>query len=185
MNIHGHNQRFNQSRKLLFGISREENLRKYIDSPKEFSKGLVKCRILYSDQIEDVQYIHYSVKPVRSLQLVECNYIEYKHKFEDRKILDDCMHEAVEADDMIIVKNALLTDSYYCNVALLQKDIWYTPEIPLLEGTMRTFLLKNKRIKTRNITTDDLKAYSHVSLFNAMIPLGKLILPATNIHGIR
>ncbi len=181
MNIRSHNQRFNASRKQLFGILKEENLRKYIKPPLEYTKGLVKCRILYSRQIEDIHYIHYAIKPIRSLQLVECNFIEYNHKFEDRKILDECMQQASKADDMIIVKNGLLTDSYYCNIALLQKGIWYTPETPLLEGTMRALLLKNKKIQTRNMAVHDMNAYTHVSLFNAMIPHGAIVLPACNI----
>ena len=151
----------------------------------EFTKGLVKCRILYSRQIEEIQYIQYAITPIRSLQLVECDFIVYNHKFEDRKILNECMQQASKADDMIIVKNGLLTDSYYCNIALLQKGIWYTPETPLLEGTMRKVLLKNKKIQTRNMAVDDMNAYSHVSLFNALIPHGKVILSTSNIIGAR
>jgi len=46
---------------------------------------------------------------------------------------------------------------------------WFTPEEPLLQGTMRAKLLDEDFLQTRQIKKSDLKNYTHVALMNAMI----------------
>lgn len=73
-----------------------------------------------------------------------------------------------------MVRDGLITDSYYANVALSNNGTWYTPEYPLLRGTMRTKLLSKGKLTVKNIATTELHTYDKVRLFNAMIPFGKI-----------
>jgi len=75
----------------------------------------------------------------------------------------------------------LVTDSYYANIALFDGNNWYTPSRPLLEGTKRMKYLENGKLKRKDITVEDLKNFTKISLFNAMIPLGKIEISTKNI----
>ncbi len=44
-------------------------------------------------------------------------------------------------DDILIIRDGLLTDTSICNVALWNGTSWITPARPLFSGTMRAYLL--------------------------------------------
>ena len=73
------------------------------------------------------------------------------------------------ADDILIVKNGRLTDTYYCNTAFLKKGKWYTPKHPLLKGTQREFLISKKIIEEADLLIGDLSQFEKIRLFNSMI----------------
>ena len=78
---------------------------------------------------------------------------------------------------MLIVRRGLLTDSSFCNIALLREDgRWITPERPLLAGTMRDRLLESGVLRPGTIPADELHAYRRIALFNAMNGWGTLSL---------
>src|SRR4030043_2094977 len=52
--------------------------------PIEAQKGIVKCRILYKNRIELIEFKPYIQKQIRSLQMVIDNNISYSHKLADR-----------------------------------------------------------------------------------------------------
>jgi 4-amino-4-deoxychorismate lyase len=133
-------------------------------------------------EVESVEYIPYVIKPIHHLQIVIHNTISYPFKYVDRKVLDDCYARRQMADDVLIAKEGVITDTYYGNVAFYSDSTWYTPKTPLLKGTRRQQLLDNKRIMEKEILVDDLNNYSKLSIFNAMIPLGKVVLNINNIY---
>ena len=63
------------------------------------------------------------------------------------KTRNQLIEKRKHADDIIIVKNGLVTDSFYANLAFLKNGIWFTPETPLLLGVQRQFLLSQKTIQ--------------------------------------
>jgi 4-amino-4-deoxychorismate lyase len=65
---------------------------------------------------------------------------------------------------------------------LLSEDQWYTPETPLLPGTMRQYLLNKNLIRPRAIYHFDLEKYDKLCVFNAMIPFGKIFIKSENIY---
>ena len=79
-------------------------------------------------------------------------------------------------DDILIIKNNYVTDTYYGNVALFQDGNWYTPKHPLLNGTRRQNLLDKGRIFEKDIHVKTLENYSRIAIFNAMIPMGSCVL---------
>jgi 4-amino-4-deoxychorismate lyase len=80
-----------------------------------------------------------------------------------------------------MIKNGFLTDTSYGNIALLRNQKWYTPITPMLKGTRRASLLHRKRIIPKPISFNEIHHYSHLSIFNAMIPFGEIIIPVKSI----
>ena len=84
-----------------------------------------------------------------------------------------------DADEVVIVKNGLLTDTSYSNIALFDGQRWVTPRHPLLQGTMRQSLLDTGQLVERDIRDDEGGRYEKVSLINAMMPLGRCVCEVT------
>jgi len=145
------------------------------------SKGKYKCRLLYDAVSFSVEYQPYKTSDISSLQVVHDNHIDYKFKSTNRSPLDSLYEQRSEADDIIIIRNGLVTDSYYANLAFFDGTEWWTPESPLLEGIKRAFLLDKNRIKTKNIYEKDLSSFIKVSLINAMLDLGEVEIPVDRI----
>jgi 4-amino-4-deoxychorismate lyase len=74
-----------------------------------------------------------------------------------------------DADEILIIKKGMVTDSLYCNVAFSNEQQWFTPSTPLLPGTQRAFLLDSGIIQEAEISETDMLKYSHIKLFNAMV----------------
>ena len=149
-------------------------LRKHIRIPANFRQGVVKCRIVYGENIEEITYTAYTVKKVNSLKLVEDNSIDYQSKFLDRNHINKLYAKRGSCDDIIIVKDGMLTDSSYSNIALLQDGKWYTPSTCLLQGTRRAQLIDQGRLAIREIHVEDTNQYEGISLVNAMLGLGQI-----------
>lgn len=180
-NIAGHENRANTSRKALFNSVRPLHLQKSIHLPPEYSKGLVKCRIVYAEDIIEISYQPYTLRNIGSLRLISNDTVSYPYKFENRKELDALYHKKGEQDEILIIKNGLLTDSYYYNVVCQQGNTYHTPSRPLLCGVMRSYLLKKNKITERDIKLPELHHYDCIHLINALTPLGKIIVPSNQI----
>jgi 4-amino-4-deoxychorismate lyase len=77
------------------------------------------------------------------------------------------------SDDILIIKNGMVTDTSYSNVIFRDKiGNWVTPSTCLLKGTRRLNLLKNRIITETDIRVSDLKYYNEIRLINAMIGIG-------------
>ena len=125
-NIAYHNRRLNQSRRVLFDADDTIDLKDYIDIPLDKSHGVYKCRVLYSEEVEQVEFHEYHLKPIRSIKLVSNDTIDYTYKYEDRSELNSMYELRGEADDILIVRQGLVTDSFYCNVAFKTGPVSYT-----------------------------------------------------------
>ncbi|MDL2303678.1 aminotransferase class IV [Dysgonomonas sp. OttesenSCG-928-D17] len=141
------------------------------DIPEEYLTGLVKCRIIYSDQSCKVQYQHYAFRQIKSLRLVEDNNIDYAFKYADREELNALLFRKGDCDDVLIVKNGCITDTSYTNVILENATGLYTPSTYLLAGTKRQQLLDKGIISEREIRVSHLKDYNRLYLINTMIDL--------------
>lgn len=181
MNILYHNQRCNKSRADLFHCNLPLDLKSYIEIPNNLRDQVVKCRIIYHKDIINIEYTPYNIRPVSSLFIVPSDNLNYDYKYLDRKNLDACYAHRQMYDDVLITKKGFITDTNYGNVAFLQNGKWYTPINPLLKGTRRQQLIDKKRIFESAIHVNTLQSYSKVTIFNAMIPMGKIILSVKNI----
>lgn len=163
-NIAYHQARFDKSRKILYNSTKKIDLYSIITPPP---KGLYRCRIIYDNDIQSIEYIPYTPKNIESIKIISSN-IDYSLKYADRNELDNLL-KLSQFDEVIIEKNGLLTDTTIANIALYNGKVWFTPQTPLLEGTMRAKLLYDGFVHTKNIKKEDLHLYSHLALMNAMI----------------
>ncbi len=132
--------------------------------------------------LEQVQLTSYSVPHIRSLRLVEGGEISYAHKSHDRSAIARLYAQRGFCDEILITRHGRVTDSSFCNIALFDRGGWSTPAAPLLAGTRREQLLENAEISVADIHATELRRYTHIALFNAMIDLGELVLPLSAIY---
>ena len=182
-NLSFHQERMKRSGEAVFGAVDFPVLEELIRLPDSFDKTrLIKCRITYGRQIESIAYDYYSPRKISSLKLVHDDHIEYPHKFLDRSDIDALFAQKGEADDILIVKNGLITDTSIANICFYDGSRWITPSSPLLCGTMRTSLLQTGMITERQIFAEDLADFTHICLINAMLkPLLNRKMPEIKI----
>lgn len=182
-NIAYHDRRMNEVRREVWGVDRSVSLETYIDaSPYE---ERTRCRVTYGRDVESVEFFPYQIRPVHSLQLVRGGQIEYRRKRVDRSELNALFACRGEADDVLIVRGGLLTDTSIANIALGDGTGWYTPASPLLEGTQRDCLLDAGMIRPLDIHADDLSRFQKIRLFNAMIDFGEIEIDCSAIMPLR
>jgi len=182
-NLSYHQNRFNLARKERFGVSNSISLQEAIKIPEECQQGLFRCRILYSNEIDKIEFLPHQYRKVESLRLVEDNQIDYHLKYADRERLNRLFEQRGNCDDILIIKNNCITDSYTANPVFWDGQYWWTPDTPLLPGTQRTHLLEEGKIKVRRITPDNLTKYSKVGLINAMQDLENMpVMKISSIH---
>jgi len=164
-NLSYHQARCDESRKALFNSRDTLDLSSLIQAPP---KGLYRCRILYDEKIHSIEYIPYSPKEIHTLKIISSD-LEYDHKYTNRDALNKLLQTHTDVDDILIEKHGYLTDTTIANIAFYDGKQWFTPEKPLLKGTMRAKLLDEGFLHTRKIKKEDLKNYTQVALMNAMI----------------
>ena len=167
-NLEFHQARFSLARKLNFNVKDEISLKQQIHVPDFAKTGLFRCRVIYGQQIEKIEFIRHTYRVINSLQLVVDNNIDYKFKSADRKNLEQLFEKRGECDDIIIVKNGLITDSFAANLVFYDGKKWWTPDAPLLPGTQRARLLEAGGISATRITQNDLHHFQKAGLINAM-----------------
>jgi 4-amino-4-deoxychorismate lyase len=160
-----HQERYESVLKSL-GIGEFKNISEYLQAPE---KGLFRCRMVYDADSLEITCHEYKKREVKTLKLVYDDAIEYAQKSTDREKLNALYDLRENCDDVLIVRNSLITDTSIANIAFYREGVWYTPKKPLLEGTTRARLLKSKKIEEADIKEEDLKDYSGVALLNAMI----------------
>ncbi len=166
-----HQMRMDKSVCKILHQQNEIQLEDFLRKQPYPTQGLFKCRIVYDKLIHTVEFIPYTIKAVTSLKIVTGNSIDYAYKFEDRSALHQLYQLREDCDDILIVKNGFLADSYYSNVILYDGADWLTPSTPLLNGTIRQALLKDGKIKEATIHLSDIRSFKKVKLINAMLGL--------------
>ena len=177
-----HQARMNEVRNQFFPNNDSINLTGYLNKTDFPCDGLLKCRIVYDSEIRLVEFIPYSKREIHTLKLINIDIESYPYKPENRTGYNLAFEQRADCDDVIIVRNGLLTDSSYCNIALFDGKSWITPLTPLIYGVNRAELLVNKKIQENDISVDDLKNYTQIALFNAMIEFGEIILETNKIQ---
>ncbi len=143
------------------------NLQEYV---YPISNKLLRCKLIYSEEgVEDVQYFEYEKRSIKTFKLVFDEEIEYSKKYLDRSSIDTLFEKKESADEIMIIKNGLVTDTSIANIAIFDGENWLTPKSPLLYGTTRDRLLKSKDIFEKDISIDMLKNARKIALMNAMV----------------
>lgn len=180
-NLMYHNERMNRTRKVFWGDSMNDLVLEDYVFPESYV-ALTRCRVVYGETVLKVEYFPYQMREVKSLRLVICDEADYPYKRTDRSLLNSLYAKRGEADDVLIVRNGLLTDTSIANLALWNGTSWYTPAYPLLKGTRRQTLLEKGLIHEKDIRAEEIHKYEKISLFNAMIPFGKIEFATEHIY---
>lgn len=128
--------------------------------------------------------VPYTPRHIDTLRLVHDDHIDYALKRTDRSALDACFARRCGADDVIIVRRGLLTDTTVANLALFDPHTarWYTPAAPLLAGTHRAALLSAGVLTLHPaLTPESLAHFTRLRLFNALLGWGECELPVEAI----
>jgi 4-amino-4-deoxychorismate lyase len=180
-NLTLHEQRANRSRKMLFGIERPLNLRKAIVVPEKFKTGLVKCRVIYGENIETVSFSFYDKRKINSAKVIIEDNVPYDHKYVIRKELDALYAKREHHDEIIITKNGMVTDAYYFNLVFEREGKYFTSDTPLLQGIQREKLILSQKVQEIPIHIDEISSYERLHFVNALNPLGRNVLEVAQI----
>lgn len=150
----------------------------FYDFPKQ---GLFKVRFIFDDQCRKVEFIPYFRRNIKSLRLLETDIENRFYKLENRAEFEAAFADRKGSDDVLLVKNGLLTDISYANIALFDGEKWVTPRLPLISGVHRSELLAHGKIFENDIYVDELINYQRIIVFNAMILWGEIILHRSQI----
>ncbi|WP_457592118.1 aminotransferase class IV family protein [Hydrogenimonas sp.] len=162
-----HQSRFDASRAALFGSDLKRlDLGTLIKPPA--GSGTLKCRIVYDRQIKEISYTPYTPRRIRSVKLVD-SAIDYDHKFSDREAIEELLGMRGSADEILIVRDGLVTDTSIANIAFYNGRSWVTPKSPLLRGTTRERLIRSGFLVPRDIRVDEIRRFERFALMNAMI----------------
>jgi len=168
-NIPYHQQRYENVLN-LFGIEDAKSLKNIVNPP---NIGTYRCRLIYDISKKphtiNISYHRYKKRDIKSLKLIYDNNIDYSLKSICRDELDILYSLRGECDDILIVRDSLVTDTSIANIAFFDSQRWVTPASPLLKGTTRARLLDAGVIFESDINVEDLQNFSKVALLNAMV----------------
>lgn len=168
-NLFYHQQRVEKAARQHFPYAPPVSLERELIIPDSLDNNIYRCRVLYDVKINQIEFLPYTIRPVQSLLLVEISSAtDYSSKWADRSWIEQ-LKQGIAADDILMVKNGLLTDTSYANIALWDGYEWFTPRLPLLEGTKRAQLLAEGILKAIDIKPEELAGFQYLKLLNAMI----------------
>lgn len=167
-NLKWHQQRLERSCKFYFGKKTAYAFADAISLPENVKTGLLKLRFSYDTNGYRLQFEPYTCKKITSLKMIRDDHIEYALKYTDRSHLNGLLEQKGTCDDILIVKNGLVTDTSFANIVFFDGKNWVTPRTPLLKGTCRERLLCKKKIFKAGIKPKDLSHFTHFKLINAM-----------------
>lgn len=178
-NLQDHLNRMQRTIREVFGLSPDFNTLEKIDIPHSAKK----CRIIYTEQIQSIEFGDYQPRCINSLKVVEANSdLDYHLKYSDRTELTKLQNLRGNCDEVLIVKNGYITDTSFSNVVFTDGKLFVTPDTYLLPGTMRARLLNSGIMTETPIRTEDIALYTHIALINAMLPLESApLIPINNI----
>ena len=173
-NLKYHNLRFNNARHKIFGISEDLKLEDNIHIPDEFRQGVYRCRVIYSEEIQKIEFIPHQPRSIQSLKIVIDDQIEYSYKFANRERINRLFEKRGTCDEIVIVKNGLVTDCSIGNLLFYDGQKWWTPSAPLLNGTRRMQLLEEKLIFEKEIRAEEIFNFQKVGIINVFYGLENL-----------
>lgn len=168
-NLRYHEQRMQRAMKEIFGANQKVNLEDVLRNYSKPPLGLYKCRLVYNNKRNEVEFISYTIRPAHWLKIVHDDTISYDHKFEDRNEIEHDFKKRGNCDDVLIIKKGRVTDTSQANIVFRRRNEWITPASFLLPGTMRQSLLDRKMIVEEEIHVDDLSGFESFKLVNAML----------------
>jgi 4-amino-4-deoxychorismate lyase len=173
-NLECHQNRMNRAMNELFPNEPKIDLEAVISIPEHFKSGVFKVRVVYGSGIEKIEIEPYIFRTIESLKVVYHESVDYHLKYTNRQVLQDLFAQRGLCDDIIIIKNGLVTDSFAANLLFFDGETWFTPTTPLLKGTKRQMLIDQGIISEKEIIEEDIRSFQKVGLINAMIDFDEM-----------
>ncbi|MHB1661778.1 MAG: aminotransferase class IV [bacterium] len=173
-----HNRRINNTINHFFGFNPAINLDMLLPKQGDYKIGTYRCRLTYSNHIENIEIIPYTKRAIKKLKVVDLDIfsfsaesepLNYEFKYEDRTGINHFLTGLDDATDILFIKNGLVTDTSFSNIILYDGERWITPDTFLLNGVKRRYLLDNCEIEESKVSINDLKCFKKISLINAML----------------
>ncbi len=179
-----HLMRMQRTYRRLYAAECPFDLKKILDGPADcrWVNGLYKVRFLYNRDAYEIQKEPYQRAVIRHFGLVEAGDLDYSLKYTDRSALD-ALKAGSEQDEIIIIRDGLVTDTSFSNLAFCRHGGWFTPKRPLLPGTARAYLLDIGILAEKDIPADEIGTYTGFKLINAMMDWKSA--PVYSIQSIR
>lgn len=136
--------------------------------------GIFKFRVVYGREVVSVSLEPYHMPASLSLKVVECNNIDYSFKYEDRSGLAELLQHKGDCDDILIVKDGMVTDTSYGNFVYELNGELCTPASPLLKGTRRELMLQEGLLMERDLPYGELCKCSAFYMINAMLNMKRI-----------
>lgn len=118
--------------------------------------------------------INIKKKEIQSFKIVYDDSIVYNKKSITRDSINNLYNIKDDCDEIIIIKNNLITDTSIANIAIFLDNCWITPKKPLLVGTTMSRLIDNKKLKMVDISVNMLRKATKIATLNAMVGFNKI-----------
>jgi len=165
LNPEQHNIRLNRTINAIFKTKTELDLAHFVKAPDEKT---YRCKVIYNKDIQSIDFTPYQPRVFHSFKIIHSD-INYPYKSVDRDALNKLFAQKGLCDDIVIIKNGLICDTSIANIAIFDGSQWITPKKPLLMGTQRAKLLKDKLIIEKDIKVKDMKNTARFAIINALI----------------
>ncbi|RZV40444.1 MAG: hypothetical protein EVJ48_00545 [Candidatus Acidulodesulfobacterium acidiphilum] len=185
-----HNKRINNTINHFCGFNPEIDLNFFLPEPCKYKPGIYKCRLTYSNRIENIEITPYIKRTIKGLKVVdldskvflpEYKTFNYEFKYQDRTLINSFLTGIDALSDILFIKNGLLTDTSFSNIILFDGEKWITPDTYLLNGVKRRHLLENGEIIEKKVSTYDLSRFQKISLINAMLEPEDITIDICNV----
>ena len=176
LNLEFHQKRVDRSFSEFFKLKTSLNLSKLLANHPIFQglpvgSEIWRIRVDYNKKDTLVKVSPYYKRLIKTLQPLDIGEYTYSHKYANRKTLLYFYDQKGLADEVLLVRNGLLTDTSYSNIALWDGCNWFTPKSPLLMGTKRNSLLASGRLQEMKLYLKDISNFKVISLINSMLDL--------------
>ncbi len=145
-------------------------------------KGRYKLRLEFDFKLRRLEFQEYRLRKVESLQAVAIDQEPMEYKSSARELINAAFAQRGDCDDVVLIRDGLLTDTSYSNIALFDGRKWLSPRIPLLYGTRRAYLIDRGQIETADLRLEDIGRFQLLRIFNALIGFGELELPVSSVR---
>ena len=123
-NLDYHQSRMNSSREELFPGAELLELSDVLSIPEDCQIGLYKIRVVYNRSIEKIEIEPYQLRSIQSLKVVHHESVDYHLKYTDRQVLQELYAQRGSCDDVLIIKNGFVSDSFMANVLFFDGTNW-------------------------------------------------------------
>ncbi len=176
-----HQQRAIAALKAFYPDVRCFNIEDFIQNYNLPRNGLFKLRIEYTDKITTHSLIPYEKKDIKSLKTVYINTPSHTFKLANRDVFNQALSHKENCDDVLLIRDGLITDTSYANIALYTNGTWFTPLNPIIFGVNRQSLIDKNLIVPKDISIDTIYNYEKIAIFNAMIEFEDCVLSTKQI----